>query len=437
MRVSIVLWCATGTTSFQPPQRSLSGKAWTRPANRALVQVSQSRGPWEDFGNRAASIVAGIVLSTTPMGMVEPASAADGAAIGTCLLKSCQLELAKCVTNPSCLANLVCIQTCNGKPDEAACQIRCGDIFDNEVIGQFNDCAVSQKKCVPQRENDNSWPLLPEGSIVTKFDTSMFTGRWYISAGLNEIFDTFPCQVHFFEAPGPGLLYGKLNWRVLEPDGEFLEKQAVQRFVQDKDQPGILYNHDNDYLHYQDDWYIMDFSEKKGEEFVLVYYRGRNDAWDGYGGAVLYTRAPGTPEAVKARAKAACDKAGVDFGKFVFTDNSCKASADAAEKLRLREQYASRELLLGEKAVQERLTAERQLISSAVVSEEKELSKDASMALNRLEKQIEEYEKELESTEKTIVKKAAVLEKKIENAVEAEIEEIEADLGFGKKTGRK
>lgn len=382
------------------------------------------------------SLLAAAVIATTPLGAVEPASAADGAAIGTCLLKSCQLELAKCVTNPSCLANLVCIQTCNNKEDEAACQIRCGDIFDNEVIGQFNDCAVSQKKCVPQRANDNSWPLLPEGSIVATFDTAAFTGRWYISAGLNQIFDTFPCQVHFFEAPGPGLLYGKLNWRVLEPDGEFLEKQAVQRFVQDKEQPGILYNHDNEYLHYQDDWYIMDYSEKKGEEFVLVYYRGRNDAWDGYGGAVLYTRAAATPEAVKARCAKACEKAGLDFNQFVFSDNSCKASGDAAEKLKLREQYAARELLLGEKAVQERLTAERQLISSEIVAEEKELSKDAATALTKLERQIEEYEKELASAEKALVKKAEALEKKVETAIESEIEEIETDLGLGKATKR-
>ena len=25
--------------------------------------------------------------------------------------------------------------------------------------------------------------------------------------------------------------------------------------------------------------------------YVVVYYRGSNDAWDGYGGAVIYTRA--------------------------------------------------------------------------------------------------------------------------------------------------
>ena len=39
---------------------------------------------------------------------------------------------------------------------------------------------------------------------------------------------------------------------------------------------------------------------------------------------VLYTRAAATPEAVKARCAKACEKAGLDFNQFVFSDNSCK-----------------------------------------------------------------------------------------------------------------
>lgn len=35
--------------------------------------------------------------------------------------------------------------------------------------------------------------------------------------------------------------------------------------------------------------YILD---AEPNEFVLVYYKGSNDAWDGYGGAFLYTREP-------------------------------------------------------------------------------------------------------------------------------------------------
>ena len=60
-----------------------------------------------------------------------------------------------------------------------------------------------------------------------------------------------------------------------------------QMFVQDENNPAVLYNHDNEYLHYEDDWYILGY---KPDDYVLIYYIGNNDAWKGYGGATLYTR---------------------------------------------------------------------------------------------------------------------------------------------------
>jgi hypothetical protein len=56
---------------------------------------------------------------------------------------------------------------------------------------------------------------------------------------------------------------------------------------QDETKPAVLYNHGNEYLHYEDDWYIL---AQKPDEYVVVYYKGNNDAWQGYGGAVVYTR---------------------------------------------------------------------------------------------------------------------------------------------------
>jgi violaxanthin de-epoxidase len=47
-------------------------------------------------------------------------------------------------------------------------------------------------------------------------------------------------------------------------------------------------------LHYQDDWYTIDYAADGNKEgtppFAFVYYQGENDAWIGYGGAVMYTR---------------------------------------------------------------------------------------------------------------------------------------------------
>jgi violaxanthin de-epoxidase len=73
-------------------------------------------------------------------------------------------------------------------------QIRCGDLYADAVVKEFNTCAVTTKKCVPQRANEGQYPEPPVGALVSEFNTADFTGRWYISAGLNKLFDTFDCQ---------------------------------------------------------------------------------------------------------------------------------------------------------------------------------------------------------------------------------------------------
>ena len=184
----------------------------------------------------------------------------------------------------------------------------------------FNTCAVTTAKCVPQRANANEYPPPPPGSLAPAFDTADFTGRWYISAGLNPLFDTFDCQAHFFTSPEPGKLYGKINWRVERPNGQFYERSDLQRFVQDPANPAILYNHDNVMLHYEDDWYVVAF---KPEAYALIYYRGRNDAWDGYGGAVVYTRAPELSSRYVPELAAAAEKVGLRWSDFKESDNTC------------------------------------------------------------------------------------------------------------------
>lgn len=86
----------------------------------------------------------------------------------------------------------------------AVVQIRCGDKYDDKAVQTFNACAVSAKKCVPQRIDEGVWPVPPDCALDTAFDLSKFTGRWYITAGLNPLFDVFPCQEHFFGNPEPG-----------------------------------------------------------------------------------------------------------------------------------------------------------------------------------------------------------------------------------------
>ena len=368
----------------------------------------------------AAAFASLVVAAAAPFS--ASAAMSDPAAVGRCVVSQCTGKLARCLTSPKCAANLVCINSCTGRKDESECQIRCGDLFENEVVGDFNACAVSQKKCVPQRQDDGAYPEPSPEAIVKRFDTRVFDGRWYISAGLNDAFDTFDCQVHFFNAPTPKTLYGQLNWRITEPDGEFFTRDTIQRFVEDEKRPGILYNHDNEYLHYQDDWYILDYEAGKGNDdsdaFVLVYYRGRNDAWDGYGGAVLYTRTPNYSAAVKERATAACDKAGLGF-KFAdlkAPDNSCSAES-ASERLLLREKYASKVLLTGERALQEEVTQVRRAAASTIQGD----VKVAAKAAKKLEKLVADFEAtaaaDARALEKEIVKDVVNIEKEVERDV--------------------
>ena len=380
-----------------------------------MMQVEGYKPAW--WKTAFASIA--ILGTTVSVPQIDPAIAADTVKVGKCLLQSCQKELAQCILNPACLANVICLNTCNGRADEAECQIKCGDTFENEVVGTFNKCAVSQKKCVPQKQDEGLYPIPPLSAQVKKFDTKIWDGKWYITAGLNKIFDTFDCQVHFFTSPYSGKFYAKLFWRIDEPDGEFFTKNAVQRFVQDPKNPAHMINHDNEYLHYKDDWYILDAEPDK---FVLVYYKGSNDAWDGYGGAFLYTREPTLDPELVPRLEAAVDRMENKYKwkDFTITDNSCKLQKDSS--LALRERFVEKALLSEEEQLAAQLTALRGAAVNTFVSEEKKAEK----SVLKLEKQVESYEKEILS--------------ELENEVEAVEKVIEDDekaianfFGFGKK----
>lgn len=132
-------------------------------------------------------------------------------------------------------------------------QIKCGDLFENSVVDEFNECAVSRKKCVPRKSDVGEFPVPDPAVLVENFNMADFSGKWFITSGLNPTFDTFDCQLHEFHTESNKLV-GNLSWRIKTPDTGFFTRSAVQRFVQDPVHPGILYNHDNEYLHYQDDW---------------------------------------------------------------------------------------------------------------------------------------------------------------------------------------
>lgn len=360
-------------------------------------------------------IFAGVLAFLALMGSAVADDTAQFAKIAPCLLQKCQAPLAKCLLSPNCAANLTCILGCQGQKDIGGCEVKCGDFFENDIVQEFNRCALNAKsRCVPQRPNTGEYPVPPPEAVTPEFDITLFDGAWYISAGLNELFDTFPCQVHFFVGEPPdesigsaGRLNAKINWRVPEPDGEFFSRSTVQRFIVDKERQGVLYNHNNEYLHYEDDWYILDHANENDKEtgFILVYYRGRNDAWDGYGGAVLYTRAKTVPESIVPRLQEACQRAGIKWEKFVRTDNSCPKEGDSTA---LREQFLQRQVLQAQMTAAEQLTQARRFVTDTVTTDErllekelnKEIKKDikaASRLEQRLEKMAQAFSNELQN----------------------------------------
>ena len=402
MRVASVvvgLLSAGSASAFLSPHQPILGSP--RVVSRSGIYANQSpEDPEPLFANLEKFLKSSLValgISVATLTSPIPAQAADSAAIVSCLFSKCQVPLAKCIANPKCLANVVCINTCNGRPDEIDCQIKCGDLFENEAVGQFNKCVVSDMQCVPQKPDEGLYPELRDDQLVSQFDTKLWNGRWYITAGQNPLFDIFPCQVHFFTETSPGTFYGKLNWRIEEPDGEFFTRDALQQFVQDPKQPAHLVNHDNEYLHYKDDWYIVDYEYDNNKDgippFAFVYYRGSNDAWDGYGGVVVYTRDSKLPDSLLPRMRKAAQKIGYDFDKdFAITDNSCPTQ-EGKEKLLLREKFAGKVFLQTEESVVAQATKFRGTALNSVKAQKVFFSQEGAAAGKAFEKLSDDVQK--------------------------------------------
>ncbi len=180
--------CSSGTTLYANDKRNDDGVDNNGFGGNFMQSIRQT----------AAVSALALGLTFTAMGSNPlPAMATDSGAIVGCLFSKCQLPLAKCIANPKCLANVVCINTCNGRDDEIECQIKCGDLFENEVVGEFNKCVVSDMGCVPQKPDEGLYPVPKDEQLVQKFDTKLWNGKWYITSGQNELFD-----VRFFQPIG-------------------------------------------------------------------------------------------------------------------------------------------------------------------------------------------------------------------------------------------
>ena len=359
---------------------------------------SPSFPPHPALARRLASASAAFAASVT-LALAPPSALAgvDPRALesGKCLLSRCQLELAQCVADEKCAESLVCLNTCFGKPDEADCQIRCGDLYADKAVQTFNTCAITTNDCVKQKPDTGEYPAPPLDAMAPGFDAKIFgdKSRWYIVAGLNKDFDVFDCQEHFFDAPDADHMAVKINWRINRPNGQFYERSDVQTFYADERSKSILHNNGNEYLHYQDDWYVPGFKEG---EYVFVYYRGSNDAWDGYGGAVVYSTSPElNPEWVP-ELTAIASKVGVKFSDMIVTDNSCKPEPE----LRIT-RPADLDTLGDDFIAVEREVGKDFRLGAGFLGKEarlgaREVGRDARLIEREVEKDLEAIEREVE-----------------------------------------
>ncbi|KAJ1445978.1 Violaxanthin de-epoxidase-domain-containing protein, partial [Pelagophyceae sp. CCMP2097] len=233
-----------------------------------------------------------------------------------CLVQECGPEVAACIGNADCFGAAACLARCGG---EGPCQVRCQQLFESAALDDFNACAVD--KCIPTRV-DVSFLEPPRSSVLKTFDVSTLEGK---CAGLNPMFDSFPCQIHIFQRVAPGQLVDRLSYRVVDPDGAVVTRAEAQRLQQDADDAGVLYAETGRGKLYQREvCYILDASRgiKNVPDFALVYYRGSNGAWVGFGGAVLYTKSRQSPEVLRQRVTSACKRARLDFDTFTIIDNS-------------------------------------------------------------------------------------------------------------------
>lgn len=367
----------------------------------------------------AASLVLGSPGGASA-GIIDPRAAEAG----KCLLSSCQLELAGCLADEKCAESLVCLQTCFGRPDEADCQIKCGDLYASKAVQTFNTCAVTNKKCVKQKQDTGEYPVPSFDALATGFDTNVFGDkkRWYIVAGLNKDFDVFDCQEHFFSAEDKDHMAVKINWRVNRPNGQFYERSDIQTFYADENSSAVLHNNGNEYLHYQDDWYIPGFKEG---EYVYVYYRGTNDAWDGYGGAVVYSTKPALDQSYVPELRELSKKVGVKWEDFIITDNSCKAAeplrvtrvadldtlgddvraveAEIGRDVRQGSRFVGKEARLLSSEVGKDVRAVEKEVGKDARALSREVGKDARLVENELEKDIEVIEKDIVDFERKLV----------------------------------
>jgi violaxanthin de-epoxidase len=165
--------------------------------------------------------------------------------------------------------------------------------------------------------------------------------------------------------------------------------------------------------------------------FVLIYYRGSNDSWVGYGGAVVYTRVAAHPESLVPCLREAVKKVNFDWDKdFAVTDNSCRAIGKD-ESILLKEQFAGKMAIQTEQQLLQQAVRVRGNAGNSVKAQQLFISDELSQATKAFEElsaKTREFEseiaKDVTKLENEVVKDVT----KLENEVVKDVTKLENEV---------
>mmetsp|Transcript_22934 Transcript_22934/g.90945 ORF Transcript_22934/g.90945 Transcript_22934/m.90945 type:complete len:338 (-) Transcript_22934:652-1665(-) len=293
-----------------------------------------------------------VVPSTSPLLSLHPpagVATAPGGGMAR-VVRDCQAELAACAASPMCAQGLACAGT---QPTSPTGQVRCMDLYENDEMRAFADCAMTRTAALPQQPADaaelasfertqRAVAADPPRSVPAMRD--LLRGTWRVALGLNPAFDAFECQVHDFSSLEEGdMVDAVFRYRVRRPDRSWFTREGGKRLAQpDAKVPYRLkLRLRPEYLDYEDDWLVLGASTTNtatgtrsspaasdDDEWFVVRYHGANAAWAGYGGLNVYTRSghldPASDAAAEVRAVLS-EYCGDDvrLEDLIKVDNSC------------------------------------------------------------------------------------------------------------------
>jgi len=124
--------------------------------------------------------------------------------------------------------------------------------------------------------------------------------------------------------------------------------------------------------------------------YWMVYYRGNNDAWDGYGGAVVYTKEKTLDPKYYGELDEALKKIGKRWSDFSINDNTCKPRESKLEELEADIVFVESRAGVGLQMISEEIgkdvVAVEQEVVKDVVAVEREVVKDATVVEKEIEK---------------------------------------------------